>query len=187
MRPPRIGAAAAAIAASLAVGLYLAPGLPTMAPPGRDGAQSPHDTTSGPGGSTKVMVVDVVDGDTLRVATPAGRDLGRVRLLGIDAPEVEHPPDPAECYGATATRTLAALVPEGTNVVLVEDPTQDSRDVYGRLLRYVDRDGRDVSRQLLQDGAVGLYDARPEIIRADDYTAAAEEAREAGRGLWGVC
>lgn len=187
MLPTRIGAAAAAIAAVLALGVYLAPGLQTMSSPGRGGAQSPQDTTSSPGGSTEVMVVDVVDGDTLRVATPAGRDLGRVRLLGIDAPEVEHPPHPAECYGATATRTLAALVPEGTNVTLVEDPTQDSRDVYGRLLRYVDHDGRDVSRQLLEDGAVRLYDARPEVLRADDYTAAAEEAREAGRGLWGAC
>lgn len=55
-----------------------------IAPPGprsdpATGATDPRPAAPG----TSVRVVDVVDGDTLRVATAAGRDLGRVRLLGI--------------------------------------------------------------------------------------------------------
>lgn len=32
---------------------------------------------------TRVVVTSVVDGDTLRARTPGGRDLGRIRILGI--------------------------------------------------------------------------------------------------------
>jgi len=136
---------------------------------------------------TEVVVDDVVDGDTLRVRTPGGRDLGRVRLPGISAPVVAHAPDPAECYGDTATAILAELAPPGLTVWLVSDPTQDSRDVYGRLLRYVEHDRHDLSRRLLRAGAARLYDSRPAITRARGYAETAETARTEQRGLWGAC
>ena len=53
----------------------------------------------------------VVDGDTLRVEDLGGRELGRVRLLGIDAPEVAHPPASAGCYADQATDLLEELAP----------------------------------------------------------------------------
>ena len=136
---------------------------------------------------TEVVVADVLDGDTLRVRTPGGRDLGRVRLLGIDAPEIAHSPTPADCYGDSATELLADLAPIGGTVWLVSDQTQDDRDVYGRLLRYVQADGGDVGRQLLRQGAARLYDADPPIVRVDEYQAAAAAAHSEWLGLWGAC
>lgn len=134
-----------------------------------------------------VVVTDVLDGDTLRVRTPDGRDLGRVRLLGINAPEIAHPPDTADCYGEAATRALGRLTPEGSRVVLRGDPTQNDRDVYGRMLRYIDYDGGDVALELLDAGAARLYDSRTPVQRTEVYAAAAETAQGAGRGLWGAC
>ncbi|MDE0778018.1 MAG: thermonuclease family protein [Nocardioides sp.] len=82
-----------------------------------------------------VRVTDVVDGDTVGVQTRDGRDLGRVSLLGIDAPETAYGSEPADCYGDAATELLARLTPPDSTVTLAADPGQSDRDVYGRLLR----------------------------------------------------
>lgn len=150
-------------------------------PAGADGGRGGQVTR------TKAVVVDVVDGDTLRAKTPGGRDLGRIRLLGIDAPEIAHFPDPAECYGESATRALTELAPDGSTPWLATDPTQDDRDAYGRMLRYVDHDGVDVAQDLLEAGAARLYESDPAVRRARGYEAAAASARDDGRGLWGAC
>lgn len=170
-----IGLAAAAIAALTAGGITAArPGTPTGADPSE-------------GTATQVRVTAVVDGDTLRVEDLGGRPLGRVRLLGIDAPEVAHPPEPAECYSDQATDLLEELTPVASTVELVTDTAQPNRDRYGRLLRYVDHDGHDVARELLAGGASRRYEADQELAREDSYSAAADDAQGAERGLWGTC
>ena len=136
---------------------------------------------------TQAVVTSIVDGDTLSARTPGGRDLGRIRILGIDAPEVAHSPEPAECYADTATDTLSGLAPVGSTVVLVRDPAQADRDRYGRLLRYVDHDSTDVALELLAAGAARLYDAARSIERNQTYERATETAQDDGRGLWGHC
>ena len=45
-------------------------------------------------------VVEVVDGDTIVVSI--GGPTERVRLIGIDAPEIKHPGKPTQCYGPEA-------------------------------------------------------------------------------------
>jgi endonuclease YncB( thermonuclease family) len=77
-------------------------------------------------------VVEVVDGDTVGAELSSGPTL-RVRLLGIDAPEV------GECGADPAMAALEQLV-LGRAVTLVSDPTQDAVDHFGRSLFYVDRD-----------------------------------------------
>lgn len=170
-----IGLAAAAIAALTADGITAAlPGTPTGADPVE-------------GKATRVRVTAVVDGDTLRVEDLAGRPLGRVRLLGIDAPEVAHLPAPAECYADQATGLLEDLAPVGSTVQIVADSGQPDRDRYDRLLRYVDHDDVDVAHELLARGAVRRYEAAQDLAREDSYSAAADDAQEADRGLWGTC
>lgn len=170
-----IGLAAAAILALAAGGIKAA--LP--------GARTGHDPAAGT--TTQVRVTAVVDGDTIRVETRGGRQLGRVRLLGIDAPEVAHPPVPAECYADQATDLLEELAPVGSTVELVTDPAQPNRDRYDRLLRYVDHDGHDVARELLAGGAARRYEADQALGREESYSAAADDAQGAERGLWGTC
>ena len=129
----------------------------------------------------------VVVGDTLRVEDLAGRPLGRVRLLGVDAPEVAHPPAPAECYADQATGLLEELAPVGITVQLVTDSGQPDRDRYDRLLRYVDHAGVDVAQELLARGAARRYEAVQDLAREESYSAAADDAQDADSGLWGTC
>src|ERR671910_385297 len=84
-------------------------------------------------------VVRVIDGDTIeaRVKTKK-RD---VRVIGIDTPEVF---GGEECGGAEASESMRDLLPGQTRVTLIRDRSQDNRDRFGRLLRYVARGARDV-------------------------------------------
>ncbi len=169
-----IGLAAAAI-----LGLT-AGGIKAALPEAQTGPEPAEGKTS------QVRVTAVVDGDTIRIETLGGRQLGRVRLLGIDAPEVAHP-EPAECYAQDATRLLERLAPVGSTVELVTDTAQPNRDRYDRLLRYVDHDDVDVARALLANGAARRYEADQALAREESYAAATDDAQGAERGLWGNC
>ena len=112
------------------------------------------------------VVVNVIDGDTLDL------DNGeRVRLAGIDAPES------GDCGADTAAATLTALT-LGHAVVL--EPSDEDRDQYGRLLRYVVVDGVDAGGTLLMLGqAVPRYnstDGYGRHPREDEYAAIAQPA-----------
>lgn len=133
---------------------------------------------------TRAVVVRVTDGDTLKVRLPNGSEKD-VRVLGIDTPEV-YPEQ--ECGGSEATTAMAGLAPVGSKVVLVSDPTQDNRDRYGRLLRYVQRAGDDVGLAQLRSGHARTFIFRDDPVdRAEDYRAAERRAREAARGSWEQC
>lgn len=123
------------------------------------------------------VVARVVDGDTLELESGS-----RVRLVQIDTPELD------ECFGPAAGRTLASLVPAGTAVRLEPDAALDKIDRYGRLLRYVFRDGVNVNLTLVRRGAASVWFYEGDRGRfAERLLAAAREARAAGRGLWGSC
>lgn len=100
-------------------------------------------------GATQTGTVShVVDGDTLDV-----EGVGRIRLIGIDAPER------GECGYDSATAAISVLV-LGREVTLVPGATDDA-DRYGRLLRYVDRAEGDAGLALIEDGwAIARYDSR---------------------------
>lgn len=87
------------------------------------------------------VVDDIVDGDTIDVIIDGTEE--RVRLTGIDTPEVAHaatgsrPATVGECFGDEATDFTAGLLPIGTPVRLERDVV--GRDDYGRVLAYVYR------------------------------------------------
>ena len=114
-------------------------------------------------------VVRVIDGDT-------------IRLIGVDTPETVHPTKTVQRFGAEASAyTKAAL--EGKTVTLEADPTGDTRDSYGRLLRYVHLDGQNFNARLIREGyghAIRRfrYSLKTQFVRLEDA------ARKAGRGLW---
>ena len=101
--------------------------------------------------SDAYTVLDVIDGDTLDAQNPAG-DVERIRLLGIDTPER------GECGYTEATDRLEQLAPPGAAITVVGDDSQADRDVYGRLLAYLETsDGTDVGLQLIADGHAYEY------------------------------
>lgn len=135
----------------------------------------------GPAG-TPARVVGVVDGDTVEIVWSKGRDV--VRILGVDTPETVHPERPVECFGPEATAfTETAL--DGRQVVLRFD--RERRDRYGRLLAYVEADGRDVSTELLRRGLARFLVIPPNGRSSRPLLEAELAARHAGRGLWSAC
>ena len=97
-------------------------------------------------------VSSVFDSDTFEVKEPAGR----VRVRGVNAPEIAHDGEPAQCYGPEATtRARAAVL--GKPATLDSDPTQPATDRYGRQLRYVDVAGTDLGQLLLDGGFAREY------------------------------
>ena len=135
-----------------------------------------------------VRVTSVADGDTLTVSDSAGFPTV-VRLLGIDAPEVAHDDQPAECGADTAKQALTDLV-NGRRVNLLTDPGSDRTDRYGRLLAYVEATQiDDVAKQLLSHGLVIAWypksAARPS--RADAYETTQTAAKASGVGSWAKC
>ena len=128
----------------------------------------------------EATVIRVVDGDTIRVRA-RGKE-HTVRFIGVDTPETVHPTKAVQHFGAEASAyTKAAL--EGKTVTLEADPTGDTVDRYGRLLRYVLLDGENFNARLIREGyghAIRRfrYSLKAQFIRLED------SARKAGRGLW---
>lgn len=116
----------------------------------------------------RATVTRVVDGDTLIVQEGGERD--RVRVLGIDTPEL------GSCLGSLA-RSEARRLAQGRHIALRIDPTQRRRDRYGRLLAYVQLpNGRDLGLELIRAGyAAVLVVGRP-FQRVDAYRRAARQA-----------
>ena len=97
----------------------------------------------------------VVDGDTFWFEGE------RVRIADIDAPEISRP----ECnreqeLGRRSTQRLQALLNEGS-FELRRQGSRD-RDVYGRLLRTVHRDGRSLGDVLVEEGLARPWQGRSE-------------------------
>ena len=129
-------------------------------------------------------VVEVVDGDTVRVELPSG--LETVRIIGIDTPEVVHPTEPEACYGAEAT-AFAKRTLDGQPVTLELDPTQDERDRYDRLLAHVHvGDGLYAADAIAAGYGIHYVYERPSI-HAAELDAAADAARTAKAGIWASC
>lgn len=129
-------------------------------------------------------IVRVVDGDTVVVRLPSGAQ-PKVRLIGIDAPEVAS----RECGNGRATASLRELAPRGLRVRLVRDSHQPNTDRYGRLLRYVvrARDGKDLDRAQVARGWATVMVVGRGFERETRYRSEQRAARTHHRGVWGLC
>lgn len=131
----------------------------------------------------EASVTKVIDGDTIDVKLANGSE-ERVRYIGMDTPEVH---GQVECYGREASAYNECLV--GGKTVWLELDVQE-RDRYGRLLAYVylDSDGQAmVNAILLSQGYAQIMTVPPNVKYADRFLRLQQEARGAGRGLWGAC
>ncbi|MEF8826801.1 MAG: thermonuclease family protein, partial [Halapricum sp.] len=128
-------------------------------------------STEPSGYSFNGTVIEIVDGDTIDVRLENGT-VERVRLLGIDTPEVHVEVQPDEYEGVPSTETGRACLREaGENasavvkvrladerVTLRLDPQADARGGYDRLLAIVVHDNSSVNYELIEDGHARLYD-----------------------------
>ena len=130
----------------------------------------------------------IYDGDTIRV-----EKIGKVRLIGIDAPE-RNDSDRDQHYtrqgipqkrlreiSAEALRYLIDNV-KGENVTLETD--RQVKDKYGRTLAYVYlADGRMLNRILIEKGLAAVY-RRFSFSRKKDFLQIEKTARKNRVGLW---
>jgi micrococcal nuclease len=131
---------------------------------------------SGPCGAS-ALVTYVVDGDTLEAA-----GVGRVRLLGIDAPELGGRFERPAPFAIEARERLQALVLQRW-VRLECDGAR--RDTYGRHLAYVFAAGREpVNVQLVREG-LARVSARTRLQHWDALRQAEADAQSRRRGMWG--
>ena len=132
-----------------------------------------------------VVLERVIDGDTLEVRFPDD-SLASVRLIGIDTPETY---GTTECGAEQASAAMVRRALPGQRLRLISDPTQDSVDYYGRLLRYVEiwGSGRDLGSAQIQSGWAKVYVFDADFKRLGPYRQAQKQARKRARGVWSRC
>lgn len=134
----------------------------------------------------EVKVARVVSGQTLEVTgideQPA--QATRVRLLGIDAPDLRQQP-----WGRAAKAQLEAMI--GGQPILLEFDVQD-KDAFGRRLAYVWQEGVLLNERLVAQGYVLAVPRSPQSEpqaspnhKYDQRLSRAQEwARLMGQGIW---
>lgn len=126
-------------------------------------------------------VSKVVDGDTIWVQRE-GQPV-KLRLIGIDTPEVHDPRKPVQCFGREAAAAAESML-AGQQVLLESDSSQASVDRYGRELVYVWVDGRLVNLVMIQDGYAHEFTYEAPYRYQSAFRAAQQHAEQAGLGLW---
>ncbi|MDP9410034.1 MAG: thermonuclease family protein, partial [Actinomycetota bacterium] len=129
-----------------------------------------------------VTVSRVVDGDTIEIS-PAVAGNEEVRLIGVDTPETEDPNEEIEPMGPEASAYAESRL-TGARVELEFDV--ERFDQYGRLLAYVYAGGQMFNEDLVEEGYAQAYPYEPNTRYADRFTAAQEQAKASGLGIWGL-
>jgi len=143
-------------------------------------------------GKIKAKVVRVIDGDTIVIEIDG--KLEKVRLLGVDCPEIEvHRNKPFE-YDAITNLTylaewglrakkFAEEYLKGKTVELEFDDIAGLRDRYGRLLAYVYVNGTDFNALLIERGLARVY-IEGKFEKKNEYLELEKFARVNKIGLW---
>lgn len=122
-------------------------------------------------GAELVCTVQAVhDGDTLVAGCPAGEV--KVRVFGIDAPEMKQEP-----WGDRSREALRGLLPRFGSITLrVMD-----HDRYGRTVAQVVTSERDLGLEMVRLGQAVVYE---QYNHSPDYRQAQSEAKQTRRGIW---
>ncbi len=117
-------------------------------------------------------ITRIADGDSVDCA-----DLGRIRLIGIDAPELNQPP-----FGNQSASALRKLMPVGSRVLI--EAGVERTDRFGRLLGHIWLDSVLVNWRMVSGGWAVLL-TYPPNVRYVDWLTSAQRAAQHGRvGLW---
>ena len=127
-------------------------------------------------------VQEITDGDTFKVQT--GRGVERVRMIGIDTPEVDHSGPDDECFANEASVFLDEKIGERL-VWLTFDAECDDR--YDRTLAYVHTIDGFIQRDVLRAGMGFAFAVSPNDSFSGTFSADESTARSTGVGLWGEC
>jgi len=119
-------------------------------------------------------VVSIADGDTITVEPVQGGYRAKVRLHGIDCPELNQP------YGQAAKAFVTeAVLFKTVNV----QPVPQGKDRYGRIVAVIEIPDKGILQELLlQAGLAWVY---PQYCRnCSSWEAMQTQARNQKKGLW---
>lgn len=124
------------------------------------------------------VVAQVISGQTLAIRSTgeASALMSRVRLIGIDAPDLQQQP-----WGQAAKERLEVVI--GSESVMLEFDVQD-QDSFGRRLAYVWQDGVLLNELLAAEGYVLILPRSPNNKYDQRLERAQEWARLMGQGIW---
>ncbi|MEI8350200.1 MAG: thermonuclease family protein [Candidatus Omnitrophota bacterium] len=136
-----------------------------------------------PNDYSHIRVVEVVDGDTVRLAN--GKLL---RYIGIDTPEIHikqnnrflYAPQP---FAQEAKKYNAKLV--ANKFVTIEFDVEKT-DIYGRLLGYCFVNGVLINAKMLEEGFAVTYTIPPNVKYVDTFVKLQREAQHNKKGFWGA-
>jgi len=129
-------------------------------------------------------IMNVIDGDTFDIDIPDGQsECTRIRLLGIDTPEIYSEQSGVMYYGPEAAEFTKKLA-LGKSVTVYLDSPNPTRGKYGRLLAYVKLpDGGFLNEVLLTEG-YAYADSRFSHNFYNKYRQLQSRARSGKKGLW---
>lgn len=132
--------------------------------------------------SSLVKVTKIVDGDTIKM--DIGGTIETVRMIGVDTPEIKDPRKTVQCFGKEASARTKELL-ENQMVKLEADSTQNDRDKYSRLLRYIYlENGTFINKKLIEEGYAFEYTYQIPYLYQAEFKAAQKLAETNNLGLW---
>ncbi len=126
----------------------------------------------------RVEVRYTVDGDTLHL-----KDGRKIRLIGINTPEIGHQGKPSQAYAKQARQQLQRLIPKHTRIGLVHDA--EASDRYGRTLAHAFLpDGTNLQAHQLAQGLASALPIPPNLKFVACYQKQESLARSKQLGIW---
>ncbi len=127
--------------------------------------------------SFEATVINVIDGDTIII----DRDNQVVRLLGIDAPETNHPDYPVQKFANEAKKYLRQKI-EFKKIKLTYN-IEEKYDIYNRLLAYVYLNGKLINAEMVKTGNAYVY-TNKKCSKTKEFLILESVARQFKKGVW---
>lgn len=126
----------------------------------------------------RVSIHYVDDGDTITL-----EDGNRIRIIGINTPELGRKNKPDQPLAAEARERLRSYLQSGRAWIVYD---KERHDKYGRVLAYVfDEQRNNVGAELIREGLAFAISIPPNLRYRQCYNDAERLARRNQRGVWG--
>ena len=115
----------------------------------------------------QIKIIKIYDGDTITALTSQKEKI-KIRLYGIDAPELKQP------FGKASKRHLIDLISNNSLNI-----NEKGKDKYGRTLAILYNGNQDINAQMVIDAYAWAYDKF-----SKDYVVFQQNAQSLKKGLW---
>ncbi|WP_373600686.1 thermonuclease family protein [Paraclostridium bifermentans] len=153
-------------------------------------SMSSNNKNSSSGKIIKATVDRVVDGDTVEIILPSGKEVD-TRLLLIDTPETKHPKLGVQKFGPEASDFAKSVLKPGDTVYFELDKG-DKTDKYGRYLGYLwytcpeDGNLEMYNERVVQEGLARVGYVYDQTKHLDELLATQDEAKNEKLNIWSV-